>query len=115
MCVHVFMFIYLYVFVCAFMRVYVFVCLDFTSHRHSIGPFATFQLYWWRKTSGALPCIISGPNGHSSRTTDVPSASSIGVCFFSMYICMYECMYVRMILNVKLLLQMYVSDGHIYK
>jgi hypothetical protein len=23
---------------------------------------ATFQLYWWRKTSGALACIISGTN-----------------------------------------------------
>jgi hypothetical protein len=25
---------------------------------------ATFQLNWWRETSGALPCIISGTNGH---------------------------------------------------
>jgi hypothetical protein len=31
-----------------------------------------FQLYWWRNISGALPCIISGTNGHLSRTTDVP-------------------------------------------
>jgi hypothetical protein len=30
-----------------------------------------FQPYWWRKTSCALPCIISGTNGHLSRTTDV--------------------------------------------
>jgi hypothetical protein len=37
-----------------------------------IGHMATFQLYWWRKTSGALPCINSGTNGHMSRTTDVP-------------------------------------------
>ena len=37
-----------------------FVCLGFTSHRHFIGHMATFQLYWWRKTSGALPCNISG-------------------------------------------------------
>jgi hypothetical protein len=29
-----------------------------------------FQLYWWRKTSGALPCIISGTNRHLSRTTN---------------------------------------------
>jgi hypothetical protein len=26
----------------------------FKSHRHSKGHIATFQLYWWRKTSGAL-------------------------------------------------------------
>ena len=32
---------------------------------------ATFQLYWWRKTSGAPPCIIPGMSGHLSRTTDV--------------------------------------------
>jgi IS1 family transposase len=32
--------------------------LGFTSHRHNIGHIATFKLYWWRKTSGALPCII---------------------------------------------------------
>jgi hypothetical protein len=37
-----------------------------------IGHTAMFQLYWWRKTSDALPCIISGTNGRSSRTTDVP-------------------------------------------
>jgi hypothetical protein len=51
------------------------ICLfvfGFTSHRHSIGHVATFQLYWWKKTSGAPPCIISGTNGHLSRTTDVP-------------------------------------------
>jgi hypothetical protein len=29
----------------------------------SFGHIATFQLYWWRKTSGALPCIILGTNG----------------------------------------------------
>jgi hypothetical protein len=49
--------------------------VGFTSHRHSIGHIATFQLYWWRRTSGALLCIISGTNGHLSRTTDVPQAS----------------------------------------
>jgi hypothetical protein len=48
-----------------------FVCLDFTSHPHSIGHLATFQLIWWSKTSGALRCIISGTNRHLSRTTDV--------------------------------------------
>jgi hypothetical protein len=46
--------------------------LGFTSHRHSICHIATFLLYWWRKTSGALPYIISGTNGYLSRTTDVP-------------------------------------------
>jgi hypothetical protein len=25
----------------------------------SFSHISTFQLYWWRKTSGALPCIIS--------------------------------------------------------
>lgn len=33
--------------------------LGFTLHWLSIGHIATFQLYWWRKTSCALPCIIS--------------------------------------------------------
>jgi hypothetical protein len=54
-----------------------FVLLGLTSHQHSIGHMATLQLYWWRKTSDALPCIISGTNGHLSRTTDVPWASWI--------------------------------------
>jgi hypothetical protein len=44
--------------------------LGFTSHRHSIEHIATFQLYLCRNTSGALPCIISGTNGHFSRTTE---------------------------------------------
>jgi hypothetical protein len=30
---------------------------------------ATFQLYWWRNTSGAFPRIISDMNGHMSRAT----------------------------------------------
>jgi hypothetical protein len=51
-------------------------CSFFGVLRHidtvSIGHIATFQLYWWRKTSGALPCIISGTDGHLSRTTDDP-------------------------------------------
>jgi hypothetical protein len=51
--------------------------LGVPSHWHSIGHIATFQLYWCRKISGALPCIISGTNGHLSRTTDVPLASWI--------------------------------------
>jgi hypothetical protein len=48
-----------------------FVCLfwGFTLHRHSIGHIATFQLYWWWKTSGALPCITSGTNGHLMSTS----------------------------------------------
>jgi hypothetical protein len=37
----------------------------------------TFQLYWWRKISGALLCIISGTEGHLNITTDVPLASWI--------------------------------------
>jgi hypothetical protein len=39
--------------------------------KDNIGHLATFQLYCWRKAPGALPCIISGKNGHLSRTTDV--------------------------------------------
>jgi hypothetical protein len=35
----------------------------------------TFQLYWWMKTSGAPLYIISGTNGHLSRTTDIPLTS----------------------------------------
>jgi hypothetical protein len=54
-----------------------FVWLGFTLHQHKISHMTTFQLYWWRKTSGALPCIISGTNGHLSRTTDVLLASWI--------------------------------------
>jgi hypothetical protein len=46
--------------------------LGITSHRHSKGHMATFQLYWWRKISGALLWIISGTNGYLSRTTYVP-------------------------------------------
>jgi hypothetical protein len=34
-----------------------------------------FQLYWWRKTPGAPPGIISGTSGHLGRTTDIPLAS----------------------------------------
>jgi hypothetical protein len=40
-----------------------FVWLGFTSHQHSIDLTATFQLYWWRKTSGALPCFIPAQTG----------------------------------------------------
>ena len=46
-------------------------------HQYCNGYMATFQLYWWRKTSGAPLCIISGMSRHLSRTTDVPSASWI--------------------------------------
>jgi hypothetical protein len=52
-----------------------FVELGFTSHRHIIGHMATSQPNCWRKTSCAFPCIISGTNGHLSRTTDVPYSS----------------------------------------
>jgi hypothetical protein len=40
---------------------WLFVC--FTSHRHRIGHISTFQLYWWKKTSGPFQCIISVTNG----------------------------------------------------
>jgi hypothetical protein len=40
------------------------IMLDFTS---------TFQLYWWRKCSGAPSCIISDKNEHMSRITDQPN------------------------------------------
>jgi hypothetical protein len=43
----------------------------------SIGHMATFQFYWWRKTSGGLLYIISGRNRHLSKTTDVLLASWI--------------------------------------
>jgi hypothetical protein len=44
--------------------------LGFTSYRYNIGHMATFQLYWWRNTSGEIPCIISGTNGHLNRTNE---------------------------------------------
>jgi hypothetical protein len=34
------------------------------------GHMATFQLYWWGKTSGAHPCIISDTRWLLSRTID---------------------------------------------
>ena len=43
-----------------------------TLHQHCKGYIATFQLYWWRKTSGAPSCIVSGMSGHLSRITDIP-------------------------------------------
>jgi hypothetical protein len=67
---------YLGLFVCLF------VCLSFTSHLHSIGHLATFQLYWWRKTSGALPCVISGTNEHLSRTNDLLGIYTLIVLLF---------------------------------
>jgi hypothetical protein len=48
-----------------------FVCFGFYVTLTQYRSYQTFQLYWWRKTSGALPCIISNTNGHPSRTTDV--------------------------------------------
>ena len=41
------------------------------------GFMAIFQLHWWRTTSAAPPCIISGTSGHLSRTTEVPWARKI--------------------------------------
>ena len=35
------------------------------------------SFYWWKYTSGFHSCIISGTNGHLSRTTNVPYASWI--------------------------------------
>ena len=35
----------------------------------SYGYFPSF--YWWRKSTDALPCIISGTSRHPNRTTDV--------------------------------------------
>jgi hypothetical protein len=43
-------------------------------YRHTFtGNRVIFQLYWWRKTSGALLCIIWGTSRHLSRTTNVPA------------------------------------------
>jgi hypothetical protein len=39
-----------------------------TSHQHNIDHMGTFQVYWWRNTSGASLCVITGTNGHLSRT-----------------------------------------------
>ena len=50
----------------------VIVRLGFMSHQHRKGYMATFQRYWWRKTSDAPQCIISGTSEHLSRTTGVP-------------------------------------------
>jgi hypothetical protein len=30
------------------------------------------SFYWWRKTPGAPPGIISGTSGHLGRTTNLP-------------------------------------------
>jgi hypothetical protein len=46
-------------------------------HRHIIGHKATFQLYWWRKTSGALSCIISGTNVQTTFTVSKTYSRSI--------------------------------------
>jgi hypothetical protein len=48
-------------------HIFLFVLIGLKSHRHSIGHIATFQLYWWRNTSDALSCFISGTNGHLSK------------------------------------------------
>ena len=44
---------------------------DLMSHQHCKGYMVTFQLYWWKKTSGAPSCIISGKRWHPSRTTNI--------------------------------------------
>jgi hypothetical protein len=49
----------------------VFFFVGFTSHQYCKGCMATFQLNWWKKTSGVLPCIISDMNRHLSRTTNI--------------------------------------------
>jgi hypothetical protein len=62
-----------------FLKIYMFFVVVFllegvglTSHQQSTGHMATFQLYWWRKTSGTPLYIISGTNRHLSRTTNIP-------------------------------------------
>jgi hypothetical protein len=45
------------------MSVWLFVWLGFTSHRHSIGDMATFQLYWWRKTSCDFRALFKARTG----------------------------------------------------
>jgi hypothetical protein len=59
---------------------YILNSITFTSYFYALfcfGFYVTPTQYMsfgdvWRKTSGALPCIISVTNGHLSRTTDVP-------------------------------------------
>ena len=41
-----------------------FLLLGIISLQHCQDYVATFQLYWWRKTSGASPSIILGTNRH---------------------------------------------------
>ena len=45
--------------------------LGFRSHQHCKGYMATFQLYWWKKTSSFPSCIISDRSRHLSRTTNI--------------------------------------------
>jgi hypothetical protein len=42
----------------------------------------TFQVYWWRKTSGTLPYIIAGTIGHLSREPFTFSKLKIFFPFF---------------------------------
>ena len=44
--------------------------VGFTLHQHCKGYMATFQLYPWRKTSGASLCIISGMGGDQPKTRE---------------------------------------------
>ena len=39
------------------------ILVGFTSHQHYKGYVAIYHLYWWRKTSGAAPCIFLGRAG----------------------------------------------------
>ena len=39
--------------------------------------YGVIPAYWWRKTSGAPPCIISAKSGHISKTNGIPLASGI--------------------------------------
>jgi hypothetical protein len=69
-----------------------FVRLGFTPHLQIIGHMATSQLYWWKQTPGALPCMISGKNGHMSRTTCVP--------YYTFVMYHYTIIYVYCILHI---------------
>ena len=51
-------------------KINLFFWLGFKSHQH-IGYVATFQLYWWKKTSGTSQYIFSGTSRHLSRTTNI--------------------------------------------
>jgi hypothetical protein len=58
-----------------FHRIKLQICLFFLYFFRSA--FITQTQYRSWKTSGALPCIISGANGHLSRTDNIPKYSRI--------------------------------------